>query len=203
MEELQSTEILDREILEDARKKALRILKTADETIAAKTAEWDKKTAEAIDTLEKKYGEQKKLAADKIMARLPIDKLRAKVERIEALLQEAVEDWYKSNSRRKILELLTKELSNRLKICKEIPAAKKSAYYSGLDKKEAETVLKAVNIDAQLREISSVSHYPQITLEMENTRIIASIQAIIDQLLHDKREELVEALVDRDFMGVN
>ena len=34
MEELQSTDILDREILEDARKKAYRILKTAAETVA-------------------------------------------------------------------------------------------------------------------------------------------------------------------------
>ena len=54
MEELQSTEILEREILEDARKKAMRILKTADDTIRAKTAEWEKKTADAVAELEKK-----------------------------------------------------------------------------------------------------------------------------------------------------
>jgi len=119
MEELQSTEILDREILEDARKKAARILKTADETIRAQTSEWEKKTAESISELEKKYDEQKKSEIEKVMARLPIDKLRSKVEKIDSMLQSAVESWYGSLSRERIIELLTEELAKRIEVCEE------------------------------------------------------------------------------------
>jgi vacuolar-type H+-ATPase subunit E/Vma4 len=201
MEELQSTEILDREILEDARKKAFRILKASEETIHAQNAEWEKKTAENIDDLGKKYNEQKEFEAEKVMARLPIDKLRAKVEKIENLLQCAVESWYNGLSRPQILELLTGELAKRLRLCEEFStAAGKRAYFSGLDRKEAETVLKSVNGSCKIEEIPSASHYPSITLETGNVRVIASIQKIVDFLLQEKREELVEALVGRDFM---
>jgi vacuolar-type H+-ATPase subunit E/Vma4 len=207
MEELQSTEILEREILEDARKKAVRILKSADDTIRAKTAEWEKKAAAAIDELEKKNEGQKELTAEKIMARLPVDKLRAKVEKIESLLRSAVESWYNDLSRQRILDLLSRELSKRLAVCEEIPvSSKKNVYYSGLDRREAETVLKSVKgISVKdwlgnIAEVSSAHHYPSVTLETENVRVIASISKSVDFLLQEKREELVEALVGRAFM---
>jgi hypothetical protein len=207
MEELQSTEILEREILEDARKKAVRILKSADDTIRAKTAEWEKKTAAAIGELEKKNEGQKELAAEKIMARLPVDKLRAKVEKIESLLKSAVESWYNDLSRQRILDLLSRELSKRLAVCEEISASsRKNVYYSGLDRRETETVLKNVkNLKnnewlGNIAEVSSAHHYPSITLETENMRVIASISKSVDFLLQEKREELVEALVGRAFM---
>jgi len=207
MEELQSTEILEREILEDARKKAMRILKTADDTIRVKVAEWEKKTAEAIDELVKKNNEQNELSTEKIMARLPVDKLREKVQKIESLLQSAVESWYKDISRQRILDLLSGELSKRIAVCEEISASvKKNVCYSGLDRKEAETVLKNVKglksneWSGSIAEISSADHYPSITLETENVRVIASIRKIIDFLLQEKREELVEALIGRTFM---
>jgi hypothetical protein len=216
MEELQSTELLDREILEDARKKALRILKTADDTIQAQTAEWEKKTVKSISELEKKYKEQKEAEAEKVMARLPIDKLRAKLEKIETLLQSAVEAWYKSLSRERIIELLTGELAKRIALCEEFSreefspeknikkaASKDSqirAFYCGLDRKEAETALKIVGGPCVMEEITAVHNYPSIVLETGDVKITASIQKMIDFLLQEKRAELVEALVGHGFM---
>ena len=194
MEELQSTEILDREILEDARKKAVRILKTADDTVRTQTEEWEKRTAASIDELEKKYNEQRDLAAADVMARLPIDKHRVKVEKIEGLLQTAVDTWYKGLSRARILELLSKELTKRVNLCEEFSAsAQKRAIYCSLEQKEAETILKNVNGTFTYEE-SPAQHYPSITLETENVRIIASIQKTVDYLLQTKRAELIEAL---------
>ena len=199
MEELQSTEILDREILEDARKKALRILKTADDTVKTQNEIWEKKTTESINELDKKFNIQRELAATDVMARLPIDKHRVKVEKIESLLQSAVEHWYKGLSRAQIQKLLTSELAKRIALCdefsSEVPSqsAKKRAFYSGLDRNEAETILKTVNGSCSLEEIPAHG-YPSITIETESVRIIASIQKIVDFLLHEKRAELVEAL---------
>jgi len=196
MEELQSTDILDREILEDARKKAARILKTADDAVRAHTKEWEKKTAESIDALEKKYNEQKELAGEKVMARLPIDKRRAKVEKIENLLQSAVESWYNSLSRVQILELLSKELSKRLALCEEFSAPSgKRAFYNGLERGEVEKTLKTLSGTCTIEENTTADRFPAITLEAGNVRIIASIQRLVDFLLQEKRTELVEALV--------
>jgi len=211
MEELQSTEILDREILEDARKKAQRILKTADETIRAQTSEWEKKTVESIGELEKKYREQKEAEVEKVMARLPIDKLRSKVEKIDSMLQSAVEAWYGSLNRSRIIELLTGEFAKRIDSCEEFSSdngQKKStaktsqirALYSGLSQKEAETTLKVVGWPCVMEEKTSVNNYPSIVLETGDVRITASIQETVNFLLQEKRAELVDALLGRGFL---
>ncbi|MDR0323474.1 MAG: ATPase [Treponema sp.] len=202
MEELQSTEILDREILEDARKKALCILKNADDTILSQNAEWEKKTLISIEELQKRHNEQLEYAAIKIMARLPIDKRRAKVEKIDSLLRTAVASWYKLLSRETILDLLTEELSKRLAVCREFAVSvQKHAVYSGLDRHEAEMVFKRLNIDCSVEESSGSSHYPSIILETESVRITASIKKMTDHYIHVKRTELVETLVGRSFAG--
>jgi len=201
MEELQSTEILDREILEDARKKAVRILKTADETVNAQTAEWEKKTLTNIDELDKKYEEQRETAAAKIMARLPIDKHRVKIEKIESLLYSAVETWFKNLSRQKILDILAEELKKRLALCEDFyKAAKINARINGINRGEAETVFKKINISCDINEDSTVNRYPLITLEAGKIRIIAGIEKIVNFLLQEKRAELVEALVNPAFI---
>ena len=64
MEELQSTEVLDREILEDARRKAFRILKTADDTVKSNTAGWEKKTAAALKDLNTRHEERRRRVAE-------------------------------------------------------------------------------------------------------------------------------------------
>jgi vacuolar-type H+-ATPase subunit E/Vma4 len=201
MEELQSTEILEREILEDARKKAMRILKAAEDAIQAKNTEWEKKTSTLIYGLEEKYSEETKLTTEKLMARLPIDKIRSRIEKIESLLHNAVENWYHSLSKEQVLDLLKTELLDRLALNEEFTvSAKKLVFYHGLDLKDVKTVLNTINGDFTVKEAASVSLYPSIILETENVRIIASIQNIIDYYLLEKREELIEAMLDRDFM---
>ncbi|MCL1958072.1 MAG: ATPase [Spirochaetes bacterium] len=207
MEELNSTEILDREILEDARKKAARILKTADDTINAKTSEWEKKTQEAIVELEKKYNGQREEASVNIMARLPVDKLRNKAEKIENILQSSVKAWYEGLSRQRIIEILTDELVKRLTVCAEFAdSTKKRVFYNVLDRKEAEQLIKNASgltsknwTDYSIEESFS-DGLPSITLETDDIRIIASLQKTVDLLLQEKRIELVEALVGNAFM---
>ena len=200
MEELQSTEILDREILEDARKKALRILKTADDTVRVQTAEWEKKIAANLDELEKTHTEQCKIATAEIMARLPTDKRRAKAEKIENLLHDAVASWYAGLSRSRILEMIKEELVKRISQVEEFAAAgQRRALVSALERKEAETILKTVTGTCTIEEVPSVHGYPEIVLETGNVRVTASIQKTVDYLLQKKRAELIEALLGSDF----
>jgi len=197
MEELQSTEILDREILEDARKKALRALKQAEDTISAQNTQWEEKLSAEINELEKKYDGQKESEIKSIMARLPVDKLRIKIDKIENLLKTAAGAWYDSRSRGQILELLTNELTKRLDYCKD--QFKKNDAFSveaaGLDQKEVEDIIKSINKNHSFSaphsiQVSGHSSFPSITLNSGDIRIIASIEKTIDFILHDKREEL-------------
>ncbi|MDR2718760.1 MAG: ATPase [Treponema sp.] len=203
MEELQSTELLDREILEDARKKAHRILKTAEDTIQAKLAEWEQNLSASLAELEEKYAQQGQLAADEIMARLPIDKRRTKAKQIEALLRSAAETWYGGLSRGRVLDLLRKELEKRLAATEKFNAdGGIRAQIHQIGRTEAQTVLQAVlpGKACTIEEIHSVSAYPEIILETPQARIYASIGKIVDFLLGEKRAELVEALLGKEVL---
>ncbi|MDR0456541.1 MAG: ATPase [Treponema sp.] len=201
MEELQSTELLDREILEDARKKAHRILKTAEDTIKAKSAEWDSNLSVNLAELEQKYVQQGKFAVDEIMARLPIDKRRTKAKKIEALLRSAAETWYGGLSRGRVLDLLTKELKKRLAVNDKFTADSEiHAQIHQIGRTEAQTMLQAVlpGKSCIIEETRSASAYPAIILETPQARIYASIGKTVDFLLGEKRAELVESLLGKE-----
>jgi len=195
MEELQSTEILDREILEDARKKAHRILKSAEDTIKAKSADWEQKLGATLSELEQKYAQQSELAIDEIMAHLPIDKHRVKAKKVEEALYSAVETWYAGLSRDRVLNLLKGELAQR--IAAGSIAGEIHAQIHRIERKEAEVILQAVlpGKSCVIEEIQSASAYPEIILETPEARIYASINKTVEFLLSEKRAELVEALL--------
>ena len=198
MEELQSTEILDREIMEDARKKAHRILKSADDSIQAKAAEWEKKLSADIGELTQKYTRSGSMAADEIMAALPIEKRRIKAGKIEALLNAAVENWYAGIDRRRVLELLREELAKRAAAI-DGSGSLRAAIHK-IDRAEAESVLRAVlpGRDCSIEEVHSSAAYPEIILENREVRIYASINKTVETILGEKRAELVEALIGRE-----
>jgi len=208
MEELQSTEVLDREILEDARKKALRILKNAEDTIRSQNAQWEKKTAENIENLAKKYDEQKKVDAQRVMARLPVDMLRIKIQKIETHLKSAVEVWYKSLSRAQILDLLSLELAKRLEQLElsneQLTVRDKQidAEISGIDLDEADTLFKKLKITCNIKENNqTANNFPSIILETDKVRITVSIEQTAGFILQEKRAQLIEALVGSAFMA--
>ncbi|MDR1446639.1 MAG: ATPase [Treponema sp.] len=200
MEELQSTEVLDREILEDARRKAFRILRGADDTVKANAQSWKKKSDEAITGLERRYALRQKRSAQEIMARLPLDKRRAKAERIEAFLLLSAERWYKKQPRERIIGLLETEMKSRLE---EAPGSLSEScrlIYAGLEKAEAETVIAGALGEASIPkslslEEAHVSSLPALTLDSPAVMIKVSIEMILDSILHEKREELVGALL--------
>ena len=206
MEELQSTDILDREILEDARKKAHRILKAAEDTIKTKSADWETKLKVTLDELEEKYAKNSKSTAEEIMAVLPIDKQRARARKIEDLLNSAVENWYSRLSRQRVLGFLQGELSKRLASCGGFSAQGGiSAYIHKVEKAEAEAIIKAVlpGKTYNIEKTQSTAVYPSIILENSEVRIYASIGKAVEFILGEKREELIAALLGDALTGAN
>jgi hypothetical protein len=225
MEEIQSTEILDREILEDARRKAFRTIKTADDTVKANTLAWEKKTAQAVEDLKARFEERRKKSSDEIMARLPLDKRRAESEKVEALVQRALDAWYEAQSRERILCLLEAELRLRLEDCPEFRGAGRNikAMFYKLGREEGEALLARVlppgsweTVDYHLGVEGAASasstgagaairasgvlsgKYPELVLDSPGVRINASINMLAASLLADHRAELTAALIGED-----
>jgi hypothetical protein len=199
MEEIQSTEIIDREILEDARKKAWRILKTADDTVKAQAAEWEKKTVERLDELRGKYLKRKEMAATEIISRLPMEKRRIKAQAIDSLLNQAVYAWYTGLDRGYVINLLKHELAQRCAACGEGFGCSGRVLYSKLSRSEADTIcaesLAMNGANFSMEETTSGGRFPELIVDNDTVRISASVKKAVDFFLLEKRAELIMALV--------
>ena len=210
MEELRSTEALDREILEDARRKAFRILKTADDNLAAQTKDWDKKIQKSVNSLRKTYEDRAKKSAGEILARFPLDKRRLRSETAEGFLTRAMDDFLRSLSREKLLSILEAELLTRLKFCADEWGGEKPEFrYSGLKPAEARGILKNVlgakksGLDALprkpedwiMKEDGAVHKFPWLVINTQSQKISASVEDAAEALIKDNRAELAAALL--------
>jgi hypothetical protein len=211
MEELQSTDVLDKEILEDARKKARRILKTAEESIAAAAIAWEERAAKDTGELKRSFAIRTEKIREELMARLPLDKRRAYSEKVESLLLSAMQDYLGSLSREKLLGLLEKELrrcaGDFVAISAEgLPETASGAPpilvgCRGLTEEELKTLItKALPGINWTFERAKDFHklpgsFPAIIVEAPAVRLTASLDALAAALLEDSRAELVTALL--------
>ncbi|MDR2150854.1 MAG: ATPase [Spirochaetaceae bacterium] len=206
MEEVQSTEVLDREILEDARKKAYRILKAGEETLIAQKAEWEKREQAAIAELHQRYKARTEITRNEITIRLPLDKKRMYSKEIERILNAAMTNYLTALTREKLLALISKELQKQIAFCIEVGEFESDEfilYTGGLDESEAETILKNVLPPGtwaiiEQSELPGDWRLPALVLEMSQVRISASVKTIAEALMQDKRAELVTALLGNE-----
>jgi hypothetical protein len=212
MEELRSTEVLEKEILEDARRKARRILKTADDTAASSAAAWKKRTERVIAKAKIRYAERLRQSRREIMARLPLDKRRSRLEQIENFLRQAAEECVAGLSRDTVTALLERELSKRIAVCPEIRKSPFEVRCRGLSGRELEGLLGkffppetggaggsppppgwTVKGDPAL--FTAPGCFPGLILKSEKLRITVSLDEAANALLRDKRFELAAALL--------
>ncbi|MDR1058474.1 MAG: ATPase [Treponema sp.] len=212
MEELHNTEVLDREILEDARKKAHRILKAAEDTVKEQTAAWEKKTRQELETLRRQYAERLERSREEILARLPLDKRRLRSEAMEFLLRRGMKQFLEELSRESLLSVLTGELRFRLEACAELDreTQRPRILYRGLSAAEALGIFKQLGLipaaeqppaaEEEQRPAEDLAFIhggslPGVLIETPQVRISVSVDAAAETLLEDKRAELAAALL--------
>ncbi|MDR0720541.1 MAG: ATPase [Treponema sp.] len=219
MEELRSTEALDREILEDARKKAFKILKSADETLESQTKRWNKKTAKALLDSQKSYAARLEKVKEEIFARLPLDKRRLRSKTAEKSLTQAMEVFLHGLNREQLLAVLDREFAARLAACIDwtdggsqnpalpgVKAEEAVLSYSGLSETEAGIALQKAlgfipkgfdgnNIKLKKNESSLASAFPALSLQTDTVWISASVEEAAFYLLETRRAELAAALL--------
>ncbi|MDR1565813.1 MAG: ATPase [Treponema sp.] len=200
MEELRSTEVLDREILEDARKKAFKILKTADDTVRSQAQRWEKKTRKAVADIRGIYARRVEKVKEEILARLPLDKRRLRSETAEHFLLEAMENFLATLSRKQLLSVLDREFTERLADCPGLES-KAVLLYSGMTGEEAGGIVKNREWELRHDESPGRSKFPALVLNAPSVRVIASVEKAAMELLEDKRAELAACLLSQGVLN--
>ena len=106
MEELKSTETLDREIEADAKKKAARILKDAENAAAAKKSDGEKRLSDELSREQRRFAELLAARKAEVAARLVLDKRRLECERVESALHEAMGSFLSALDRSSLVRLV-------------------------------------------------------------------------------------------------
>ena len=204
MEELRSTDVLDREILEDARKKAHKILKTADDTLETQSREWEEKTQDMLDSVRNNYAERTRKDKEEIFARLPLDKRRLRSETAEKYLAKAMDDFLRSLPRETLLAILERELEERLEACKDEGSIQGAGIlYSGMELSEARRLLEKVlpAVDINYSEDPLFHEFPGMVINTQTLKISASVEAAAGALLNERRAELSAALLGEEVLN--
>ncbi len=204
MEELRSTEVLDKEIETDARKKAERILAKADSDGKALVAD----VARRVETLkEEKTAEYQKKTesyqADRD-AVVPLEKERFLVSFIESAIVKAIDSYLDALGEEKRIALAVR----RWNAYKAVIASQKvNALVFGFDAARAEAALKKAGVP--LVSCTSVAYEKSgdegidgltfkegIILETEDTMIRCrlTLSQIVGELETEHRAELAKAL---------
>lgn len=187
MEELRSTDVLDKEIQSDARKKAERILSNAEadgRKIEAAVSE-----RIAVTTKEKKSAYEERLAVFKrnVEAALPLECERYLVSYEGSSVADAINDYLKALSDDKRISLLKKLIDRS----KDILSGKTiSADFYGIEKATAEKLLK----DAFGQNVSSLS---EITFEQSGESACAGLN-IHEGIIVESNDKLIKCRFSLD-----
>jgi hypothetical protein len=201
MEELQSTDVLDREILEDARKKAKRILAAAEEAIAAGAKSWEKRADKDVEKLNGTFAARIEKAREEFMARLPMEKRRAYSEKVETLLVSTMQEFLASLSRGQILALLERELRRCAAGLPESDPGPLEAGCRSLSREELAGLLDRAFPETEWTFTKNTAFHqlpgnlPAIIVDSPAARLTASVDALAASLMADSRAELVAALL--------
>jgi len=212
MEELRSTEVLDQEILEDAKKKAAKLLKTAEDGVVSQAKQWEKKTQDAIQEIHRIYEQRALELREELHSRNILDKRRLRSETTDFLLREAMDAFLRGLKRQEILLILERELEKTIEECRdELEQGEVQVLFSSsMNKNEAEEALKkALNKSEVLRnrpmtqwqineDKKAAASFPVMILNTPAVKITASVENVAIELLKDKRAELTSALLGKE-----
>lgn len=195
MEEIVSTESLEREILADARKKAERALRGAEDEIRRVAEEGERKAAQSIAELDSAYAAKVERYRSEALARLPLEKSRIKAAYVDARLREALDAFMSGFPESRVESIVASEL------------ARAAAF---LDGKKLRVRRRALGPDAVARVIRKAlptailddsvedESLPAAGLVVETTDGVTTMKATLDLvaqiLLGERRGELAAAL---------
>lgn len=203
MEEFRSTEILDKEIQADARKKAEKILAKADVDCALLLEEVSGRIEKAKKELEDKYALKIAAFEKDLSATLPLEKERFLVSFIQSSIEKAINAYLAKLSDEEKIDLVIKK---SVKIEDVLKSKKLNALYYGFQESLVKkTVGKKFNlISVKETEFNKmiiendlgITDRKGIILESEDKaiRVRMTLSEVISQIQDKYRAELYSAL---------
>jgi len=195
MEEIKGTEALEREILEDAGKRAEKIIrKTREEVERLKSA--------SAATIEDQLGQLKRKHLEKIAqleketaSRLPLEKTRLRARFIDETMRKSVSDFLISLDSASLSAWCLSEFRKRVNL---LSGNATVIRWKGIDADQIREMREEFpkNSNIKFMEDPAMSHRGIIAKTLDDTIIITlTEQQIEDWLLDEKRGELASALL--------
>ena len=212
MQELRSTDILDKEILSDSRRKAEKILKNSDSECKELLDSLDSEIQKAKLEKQEIYNRKIELFEKNKKVSIPLEKQRFKITFIENTLLQNINEYLKSVDDSKKITMLISHLQDFEDLQKSLCGQKFTAFFYGFDKTEVEAQLsKKIGklLDkCEKTEFGKVAYEkdfgmenPQgIILETEDKtfRVRLTFSQVLEQILDKNREELTSTLFGGD-----
>ena len=205
MEELRSTEILDKEIQADARKKAEKIIKAAESEVKAIEQEVPARLEKAQNEKIEKIAQKLQVIEKDLNSSLPLEKERFLVSYIQSSIDEGMNEYFSSLKDDEIISLFAGEFSSyedkiegravKLYVYGLDPASCKKVF----DKKVKVLSAEKTEFNKQLPEKSAgLTTQKGIILETEDRqiRIRLTLSEIVSQIEEKYRKELYEKLFE-------
>ncbi|MFA5852277.1 MAG: hypothetical protein WC820_06225 [Spirochaetales bacterium] len=194
MEEIKGTEALEREILDDASKKADRIVRKAredaDKLTQSSADSLDKKILEMEDRKKEKFSQMEK----EILSKLPLEKTRLRVQFIDEALRASVRRFIDSIDDAELGAWCLSELNKRSRL---FSGKQFAARYNGIDPsvvREMEAILGLSMTPAAGQELGA-SRRGVVIASLDGAMAMTLTEGVLEQrLLDEYRGELATAL---------
>lgn len=210
MQELRSTEILDKEILEDAQKKVQKILKNSESECRSIMSSVDDKVTKTVEEKEAALISKLESIKTNLNASLPLEKERFQVSFVENLIITKIQDYLKSLSEEKRIQLVLEKIKT-IKTDEYVNSLLKeksfTAYVYGFDIKKVEKALNDIlgkrllacqptDFGKLILEDEILEINEGIILESQDkeVRFRMTLTEVVEELLNNNREELAETL---------
>ena len=210
MQELRSTEILDKEILEDAQKKVQKILKNSESECRSIMSSVDDKVTKTVEEKEAALISKLESIKTNLNASLPLEKERFQVSFVENLIITKIQDYLKSLSHEKRIQLVLEKIKT-IKTDDYVDSLLKeksfTAYVYGFDIKKVEKALNDIlgkrllacqptDFGKLILEDEILEINEGIILESQDkeVRFRMTLTEVVEELLNNNREELAETL---------
>lgn len=205
MEELRSTEVLDKEIRADAQKRAARILSKAEETVQAQLDGVEQRISQAREAALKKSQERIALYEKNINASLPLEKQRILVLHIHNAVIEALNGYFGSLGKKRRQDVVRTQVKAALPL---LSGKSVNALVYGIPLADAKTFLSEELGDALVQcsegaDIQLANEAVPGFLFREGVVLVATDNSVVcrltldqkvKEILEDKTAELATAL---------
>lgn len=195
MEEIASTDALEKEILEDARKKGEKILRDGDAEAARIRSEFAERGASTLSALSEDFRSRTERYEGENLARLPLERGRLKATYIDRLLRSAMDRYLDALPPDRVGGLVGGLLSRAADLVGDSGV---TVGYKGMDEESAKKLVSANLPRARALSFSRDEDLPatglRVTCKDGALTVRATMDLVGERLLDEHRGELARTL---------